>query len=496
MAIAGYLHFLLFCFSPFKALLIRQRGLIMRAFSGKRSALALAIAGVTAMSGLMVSPKAQAEGFIDDSTLTGGIYYWQRERDRKDVESDKYKTNLAHSTWNANLDFQSGYAADMFGLDLAAFTAIEMAENGDSGHPNEIAFSSSNKAYKEDWSGDKSGISLYKAAAKFKYGPVWARGGWLQPTGQTLLAPHWSFMPGTYQGAEAGAKFDYGDSGELSFSYMWTNEYKAPWHLEMDKFYQNDRKTRVDYLHSFGAKYDFKNDLILEAAFGQAEGFIDQYFAKASYKLDIVGGPLSTTYQFYGTRDKADSGTVNDIYDGTAWLQALTLGYKVGQVDLRLEGTYVKAEGQQGYFLQRMTPTYASSNGRLDVWWDNRSDFNANGEKAVFFGAMYDLSNWNLAGWSVGASYVYAWDAKPADWLINSAGQREDIASNKIKESAYSLDASYTLQDGRAKGTMFKLHFTQYDNHSDIPSYGGGYGNIFQDERDVKFMVIAPFTIF
>ena len=52
------------------------------------------------------------------------------------------------------------------------------------------------------------------------------------------------------------------------------------------------------------------------------------------------------------------------------------------------------------------------------------------------------------------------------------------------------------MQDGRAKGTMFKLHFTQYDNHSDIPSYAGGYGNIFQDERDVKFMVIAPFTIF
>lgn len=60
--------------------------------------------------------------------------------------------------------FQSGYAADMFGLDIAAFTAIEMVENGDSSHPNEIAFSKSNKAYDEDWSGDKSGISLYKAA--------------------------------------------------------------------------------------------------------------------------------------------------------------------------------------------------------------------------------------------------------------------------------------------------------------------------------------------
>ncbi|MBV7403945.1 chitoporin [Enterobacter sp. ENT03] len=465
----------------------------MRTFSGKRSTLALAVAGVTAMSGWGLSAQANAAGFIDDSTLTGGVYYWQRERDRKDVNDGKYKTNLSHSTWNANLDFQSGYVADMFGLDVAAFTAIEMAESAESGHPNEIAFSSSNKAYDEDWSGDKSGISLYKAAAKFKYGPVWARGGYIQPTGQTLLAPHWSFMPGTYKGAEAGANFDYGEAGALSFSYMWTNEYKAPWHLEMDDFYQNDQKTKVDYLHSLGAKYDFKNDLLLEAAFGQAEGYIDQYFAKASYKFDVAGSPLSTTYQFYGTRDKVSDRSVNDLYDSTAWLQALTFGYKVGDVDLRLEGTWVQAEGQQGYFLQRMTPTYASSNGRLDVWWDNRSDFNADGEKAVFFGAMYDLKNLNLPGWQVGASYVYAWDAKPAEMATPDAYYDPDY---RLKESAYSLDAVYTLQDGRAKGTMFKLHFTQYDNHSDIPSYGGGYGNIFQDERDVKFIVIAPFTIF
>ena len=343
-------------------------------------------------------------------------------------------------------------------------------------------------------SGDKSGISLYKAAAKFKFGPTWVRAGYIQPTGQTLLAPHWSFMPGTYQGAEAGANFDYGDAGALSFSYMWTNEYKAPWHIEMDEFYQNDKKTKVDYLHSLGAKYDFKNDLVLEAAFGQAQGYIDQYFAKASYKFDVAGTPLTTSYQFYGTRDKVSNGGVNDIYDGTAWLQALTFGYKVADVlDLLLEGTWVKADGQQGYFLQRMTPTYASSNGRLDIWWDNRSDFNANGEKAVFFGAMYDMKNWNMPGWAFGASYVYAWDAKPGRMSSPDAYYNPD---KRLEESAYSLDAMYTVQEGRAKGTLFKLHFTQYDNHSDIPSWSGGYGNIFQDERDVKFMVIAPFTIF
>lgn len=465
----------------------------MPLFIKRRRTRLLLLASVSALSTLSFTPAVYSTGFIDDSTLTGGLYYWQRERDRKDVIEDKYKTNLSHSTWNGNLDFSSGYAADLFGVDLALFTAIEMAENGDSAHPNEIAFSSSNKAYDEQWSGDKSGVSLYKAAAKFKYGPLWARAGYIQPSGQTLLAPHWSFMPGTYQGAEAGASADYGEAGLLSFSYMWSNAYKAPWHLEMDKFYQNDKATRVDYLHSLGAKYDFKNNFILEAAFGQAQGYIDQYFAKASYKVDIAGSPLAASYQFYGARDKVSDGSDNDIYDATAWLQALTFGYRMGPVDLRLEGTWVKADGQQGYFLQRMTPTYASSNGRLDIWWDNRSDFNANGEKALFVGAMYDLTHLKLAGWSVGASYAYAWDAKPSSAPTRDGYYDPDY---RLKESAYSLDAIYTFVEGRAKGATFKLHFTQYDNHSAIPSYGGGYGNIFQDERDVKFMFIAPFTLF
>lgn len=177
----------------------------MGTHGAQRKTLALAVAGALLGTGFAMAPEAKAAGFIDDSTLTGGIYYWQRERDRKDLNPDskdynQYTTNLSHSTANLSLDFASGYAWDMFGLDVGAFTAIELAESSASGHPNEIAFSSKNRTYDEDYSGDKGGVSLYKAAAKFKYGPVWARAGYIQPSGQTLLAPHWSFMPGTYQG--------------------------------------------------------------------------------------------------------------------------------------------------------------------------------------------------------------------------------------------------------------------------------------------------------
>jgi len=172
-----------------------------------------------------------------------------------------------------------------------------------------------------------------------------------------------------------------------------------------------------------------------------------------------------------------------------ARLQAITVGYTVGPVDLRLEGSWVKAEGNQGFFLQRMTPGYASSKGRLDTWWDVHSDWNANSEKAIFAGAMLDLMPWQLAGWKVGASYVWSWDARPATLPTVDQSQR-------LKESAWNLDLIYQIQQGRAKDNQFRLRNTRYDNHSNLPSYSGGYGNIFQDEKDLKFMVIVPFTLF
>ncbi len=462
----------------------------------KKNAIASAVSlSLTAIGGSFVTaPEAEAAGFIEDSTLAGGIYYWQRERERRNTDPtsphyDTYTTNLSHSTMNLNLDYASGYVEDMLGLDLGIYGAIELAESQDSAHPNEIAFSKSDRTYDENWSGDKSGLSFYKAALKFKRGPAWARAGYIQPTGQTLLAPHWSFLPGTYRGAEAGANFDFGDSGALAFSYMWADQYKAPWHTEMDGFRRNDRITGVNYLHSIGARYDFKNRLVLEAAVGQAHRYTNQYFAKSRYALDVAGSPLSMSYQFYGTQDRIGDHGVNDIYDGLAWLQAATLGYKYGQLDFRFEGTIVKATGNQGFFLQRMTPTYASSNGRLDIWWDNRSDFNANGERTLFASVMYDLSKLKLPGLSVGASAAQGWNAKPSTNPTYDQSQR-------LSESAWSLDAVYTVPDGRAKGTVLKLHYTRYDNHSNNPSWSNGYANMFQDERDVKFYVIAPLSVF
>ena len=142
------------------------------------------------ISVVFISPffidSVQAAGFWDDSHLTGGIYYSQRYRDKRDMTPGSatygdYVEDLHHGTFNANLDFISGYAADFIGFDVAGFAAANLA-TGNGAHPNEISLSSANQRWGEDWSGDKCGFNLYKAAMKLKYDDYWMRSGYIQPS--------------------------------------------------------------------------------------------------------------------------------------------------------------------------------------------------------------------------------------------------------------------------------------------------------------------------
>lgn len=434
-----------------------------------------------------LADSAWANQFIDDSTLTGNIYYWYQDRDRKNIESHQYEANITQSTFNANLDFKSGYIHDLLAIELGSYASWD-TNTGGAAHPNEISFSSSQNRWDEVYGGERSGLSMYKAQLNLKYDESWLHLGFIQPSGQTLIAPTWSLLPGTYQGAETGTRFDFANWGNLSLSYMWANRYKASWYQHYNDFRHKNGETKISYIHSLGFKYDFKNNLVLEAAYGESKNYLYQYFTKISYTADVFNHPLSMSYQFYGSKDQDHKGA--NVYDGLAWLQALTLAYQFGPANLKLEGVAIKAEGEQGYFLQRMTPTYATSGGRLDIWWDARSDFNANGEKVIFTGVDYDLGSFHsiLDGFKAGVGYVYGWDAKP-----NALAARQD---KRIQESAWVFDLKYTVQQGWAKDTYIGLHYTDYNNHSAIASWGGGYDNVFQDERDFKLLVIMPFSLF
>lgn len=75
----------------------------------------------------------------------------------------------------------------------------------------------------------------------------------------------------------------------------------------------------------------------------QATDFMDQYFGKIPYSFTVAGSDLHMSYQFYGVKDKVGDNSIaayvsiNDEYDGLAWLQGIMLCYTVDTLDFRLE---------------------------------------------------------------------------------------------------------------------------------------------------------------
>ena len=185
--------------------------------------------------GLNAARGSERNPFWRDAVLSGAFYYFQRYRDRYDVSDEHYHVNLSHASPQAAAEFSSGYLGGFVGLDVGAFGVVDLYNHGAPDH--EMNFFPWRDPWHPDWSATDAdnGASVYKANIKFKVGPAWARAGYFQPSGPGVLGVNWSFLPGTYQGAEMGA-----DIGNLALAGAWANEYKAPWFKDTYRFRQND----------------------------------------------------------------------------------------------------------------------------------------------------------------------------------------------------------------------------------------------------------------
>ena len=418
--------------------------------------------------------------FWRDAVLSGTLYYFQRYRDRYDVNAGHYKVNLSHATTQASAEFNSGYLGGIIGLDVGAFGALDLYNKGAPDH--EMNFFPWRDPWHPDWSAKDAsdGASVYKANIKAKLGPVWAKAGYFQPTGPGVLGVNWSFLPGTYQGAEMGA-----DLGNLSLAGAWANEYKAPWFKDTYHFRQNDGETDVDWLWSLGARYSLEN-ASLELAYGQSENYLTNAHLKLRYNTawDNDKQSLYLTAQTYFMADSDSSGP-NDNFDGLALHQFLAAHYTHEAWRFRLEFLYTRAPTNNpdnvGYFAYRLISRYGGANGAYEPWWDNRSDWNHDNEKAAFAAISRDLSDIIAPGWNAGLGYAFGWDGKAHN------------TSTHLKEQAFNADLSYTFQKGWLQGAAIKLHYTWYDNMTNLPSWDP-YKNAFQDEHDIKFSIVIPFS--
>lgn len=433
-------------------------------------------------------------GFTDLFTknkLSGGIFYFQRERDRIDdgpTGTHKYQSNLNHATSQLSLNYNSGYAWGVLGFDLGGFGAYDLAvdESNPVNEENEFSFLS------DSW-GDHSttdglpdnGVSINNAHLKFRLFDEHVTGklGLADLNVPGIMGVNWSYQPGAYRGAQIEGLF-----GNLYLTYAYADKYKAPWFKNLAGFSKAQRtaldnfseENQIDYIHGLAARYNFSDKTSVTTSLGQSQGYMDSYHFKLAHTFAELGD-IATSYQFYGSE------TSNDDYDGLAWQQALTSAWQMGPYGFRVEGLWTKAEGKLGNYMTRMTRDHGNSAGANEIWWDSRSDWNADNEKAIFAGITRTFDDLVSApGWSVGVSGAYGWDAEYR-WQSNNYSGADEWALN--------FDVLYTVPQGSLKGTVFKLHYTNYNNDTadDIGSWQ--YPNMFSSEHDVKFHIMMPLII-
>jgi hypothetical protein len=419
--------------------------------------------------------------------VSGNLFYFSRHRRRFDVTEERFRDNLNHQTLQGSVNISTPYYGNVAGFELGLFSTTDLANSASPDH--EMSFFPWRDPWSPDWSkrDAKSGNSLYRAHLKLRQASgdrqFWGKLGYFQPSGPGVIGVNWSLMPGTYRGLEVGM-----DNGPLSIAFAWADQYKSPWFSDLYYFRRNDGETRVDHLWSFGARLRLTPEFSAEAAYGESQGFLRSTHLK--FKYTTADEKLYLSYQLYGMGDRDESDSDNNQYNGhVAHQHYLAAAWRPAPWVLKAEFLHTRAPSRQpqhaGYFAYRLIGRYGASNGAYEPWWDNRSDWNHNRESAVFLSASRSLNDLlGVSGFTLGFSGVAGW-----------GGQVYGM-EKRLRERAWSADLAYTVPGGSLKNAQISFHYTRYGNNSDQPSYWDkGYKNLFQDERDLKIILVIPWQI-
>jgi hypothetical protein len=457
--------------------------------------LTLATFAAVAAAGPSPGDGNAAHGTFGDwlaaTEISGELIYFQRRSNRHDVADGRRHTLRDHRTVQTRLDFASAYADNAIGIDIGLFSANDIHNCCAPDHEFNFV------PWRNPWEADGSkrhardGFSLHRAQIKLRRDGWWGKFGYYQPQGPGVLGVNWSILPGTLRGFEGGGRIGFGGGAkkrELIFAVQWANGYKAPWYRDVYHFRAADRERRVEDVYSFGVRCETtagKSSHSAEVAWGEARGFLQNAHFKFKYRREF-NPTLSTafSYQLHAATDRVRGNDAGYFGGGRGWQHYLAWSGTKLPYTVKVEFTNTHAPSRNdthlGYFVYRLSGGYGGANGAYEPWWDNRSDWNHNRESAYFVSIARNFDDvLSTPGFSAAISAVYG-----------HGGQVYGISEN-LRESAWSIHFTYAVPAGPLKGTRASLHYTEYDNHTRLPSWQG-FKNLFQDERDLKILVIVP----
>ena len=341
------------------------------------------------------------------------------------------------------LDFRSGYAWGVVGFD----TSLAMNIGRGDGNSEVLKFDS-------ETGRDSSSFTFREAALKLNFGDdrrrFMLRGGFT-PIRVGTIGTSAGINPHGYRGLEA--KFRTGD---FELGYGWADRFHNDWDDNFreitNMWHQNrdnhDDGKRIDYIHSFGARYEFGPDkaAFVDLGVGEGKDFRRNAQIAASYPVRFGdGSDLTLTGYFIWGKYREELASAISKNPVDEYHFSASARYRRGPWTFQLG--YGQTDADDSREMQfRLTPWANSDNRNFIQTWGQLDDFVWNGEKVVKISATLDLSEMLFPGLRVGAAFLYGWN-------IRSYDERNTIAAKE-----FDLSLEYVPSDGGLKGWSFGVY--------------------------------------
>ena len=363
----------------------------------------------TAIIAALAATSAQAESFVDESKLNIHLrnYY-------KDQDYNKWNDGIAankteeDSAWTQafRADFESGYFADLVGVDFSAHYALKIDEDRGDDRDSGTGLLNKNSSNKGNSYGKVFGavkVNLMDQGVA-KYGRMRIDTPLLNDDDSRSL-------PSTVEALYA----DYSMAGLTAYGAS-ASKHNFKYESGYDNYGYGTNKDSVD---TIGAKYSM-DGISATLAYGNQTDYVTQFYADAAYTFPIDDSMSVKLGAQYGNR--AAKGDYKDFLKGNLlpgqslvddidWWGTMA-ALNMGHMDLSISFTSVEQVSKgtkEG--LKSATHAWAVQGGAEDstqfagynsVQID---DFNAAGEQSIQYKIAYDFSEM-VEGLSAYALYV------------------------------------------------------------------------------------------
>ncbi|UYM17592.1 OprD family porin [Endozoicomonas euniceicola] len=422
----------------------------------KKSLIASAITVVVAMS----SGAAVAEtgkGFIDGASMDMGIMYYGRQRNAK---GDRYTNtdgkigindnrDIKVNTLGLNANLKSGWYEDWFGMDVSAFSNIDLMGGHGYGQSETLY-------YDVDKGKERSSSRLGRARFRMKFGDE-KMGAFFKAGITDIHAGTIGTSSGAnghaYRGAEAKGHFE-----NLSLTYGYADRFMNDWNdelLEMtNSWHQNNTENKaghgevVKYIHSLGGRYEGENGW-MELAAGEGKGYRKNAHFAGSYGFGLSDDTRLTLTTYYQTAEYQDDKAGKHMIVDARGKAEQEYTWSSSAVLTHGGWSFVGGYGQthapdSGEYQLRLTAWGNSDHRNFIQTASTLDDFLWDGQKVARAGMSYNFDEQGIPGLTLGVNAFYAWDA------YNNRGTSTENRDGKME--ALDFQIMYSFQSEPLKG--------------------------------------------